>query len=432
MRRLAPVAALGVLFASSSPALAEPVAQRGIAPFRGPGSQAPARSLPEVTGSLKYYGGRVISNVQVVAVFWGPNVNAEVTSKIGGFYQAIVASPFIDWLLEYDTTGHTPGTSQTIGRGSFAGSFTITPSLGTTTLTDANIQSELAAQIQAGHLPAPTTDAAGNVNTVYMIAFPPSVSISNAGANSCVSGGFCAYHGTGTVGGKNLYYGVQMDVATGPCASGCGTNSLAFDNATAFHSHELVEAITDAEIGLTMTVGAPMAWYDSVHGEIGDICATGTSAEYATVDGYVVQTEWSNSLNACIATNPAVMPPVDAGAPEGGVADGGADAGTHDAGFADATAPDASLLDASTPDAGGADAGATDASTQEAGPGGDGGPGGQSDASGGGDGSAAGSSSGEGGGCAVSSGRTGASGWFASLLLGVLGLAGARRRNRNG
>src|SRR4051794_37269093 len=54
---------------------------------------------------LKYYGGRVISNVEIVAVFWGPNVDAMVVSQIGAFYSAIVKSSYIDWLTEYDTIG---------------------------------------------------------------------------------------------------------------------------------------------------------------------------------------------------------------------------------------------------------------------------------------------------------------------------------------
>lgn len=55
------------------------------------------------------------------------------------------------------------------------------------------IQSELAAQITAGHLPAPVNDTQGNANSFYMIYFPPGVTINLDGFISCQQ--FCAYHG---------------------------------------------------------------------------------------------------------------------------------------------------------------------------------------------------------------------------------------------
>ena len=100
-------------------------------------------------------------------------------------------------LTQYNTT-ISGGTNQTIGNGTFDGLFQIVPSAGNngSTITDTQIQSELLAQITAGHLPAPILDAAGNVNTLYMIFFPPGKTITQGGSNSCQAGGFCAYHGT--------------------------------------------------------------------------------------------------------------------------------------------------------------------------------------------------------------------------------------------
>ena len=83
---------------------------------------------------------------------------------------------------------------------------------------DAQIQSELLAQITAGHLPAPVLDAAGNPNTLYMIFFPPGKTITQGGSNSCQAGGFCAYHGTTStlLNGKNVLYGVMPDMQARP------------------------------------------------------------------------------------------------------------------------------------------------------------------------------------------------------------------------
>ena len=56
------------MFAASSFAHAAPIA-------RGP--NAPPRVVPTGPSDLlQYYGGRLISNVEVVAVFWTSNVNA--------------------------------------------------------------------------------------------------------------------------------------------------------------------------------------------------------------------------------------------------------------------------------------------------------------------------------------------------------------------
>ncbi len=84
------------------------------------------------------------------------------------------------------------------------------------------------------------------------------------------------------------------------CDTGCGGSSV-FNNQTSVASHELIETITDAEVGLASVVGPPLAWYDSANGEIGDIC-NGQQGSIVGGDGrtYTVQKEWSNGSNACI------------------------------------------------------------------------------------------------------------------------------------
>ena len=56
---------------------------------------------------VAYYGGRVLSNVAIVAVFWTSNVDIDLQQEVGRFYTAIAASSYIDWLEEYDTLGLT-------------------------------------------------------------------------------------------------------------------------------------------------------------------------------------------------------------------------------------------------------------------------------------------------------------------------------------
>jgi hypothetical protein len=273
-----------------------------------PGTYASQEATPATSNaplqSLIYFGGRVISNVKVLAVNWTSGVATTISSKIGAFYTAVTSSVYFDFMGdEYATVGVRAqdgsfGSTQRIGRGSFGGSFTITPTINATTqISDFNIQAELAAQLDSGALPAPEVDAAGNVNSLYMFNFPAAVHIStyNTGsvAHSCLQYG--GYHGTIDYKGKSVPYGVLPD---------CSAGALA----TVTYSHELAESVTDPEIGLVdpdLPKGEtrPCAWYSYINGvdkgEIGDLCETGGGN--STVAGYTVQNLWSNSQGKCIA-----------------------------------------------------------------------------------------------------------------------------------
>jgi hypothetical protein len=250
---------------------------------------------------LTYYGGPVVSNVQVVVVFWGSNVSPVVTTGIYNFYSTVVDSTYLDLLYENSTVG-LPGTTtnQKIGHGSVLGPITITPSSTATTITDTFIQTEIANQIAAGHLPPPSFDSQGNSNTLYALHFPPGVTISQGGSNSCVSGGFCAYHGTAYSSQNQVFqYSVLPDFgAGGGCDTGCG-NSTEFNNITSVSSHELAETITDAQVGFATTNAPPLAWYDATNGEIGDICNALQGLVMAHGKTYTVQEMWSNQQGVC-------------------------------------------------------------------------------------------------------------------------------------
>ena len=203
------------------------------------------------------------------------------------------------------------GTGQTFTSGSFSSQSTITPSITSSTVTDAQIQSELTAQVNAGHLPAPAVDAQGNAVTYYAVFFPPGITITQGTSRSCVAGGFCAFHGTVAAGGglNEFYYGVHPDMQAGSgCATGCG-NSSTFGNYCSVSSHELAEMMTDAEVGISTVVGPPLAWYDSTNGENGDIC-NAQQGTFAGCDGqtYTYQLEFSNAApsgNACVTISPS-------------------------------------------------------------------------------------------------------------------------------
>jgi hypothetical protein len=287
-------------------------------PWRDPNGPAAAVGFAAPAGAhLTYFGGPIISNVQVVQVLYGSgSYNSQIAGTtsptMGNFFGDITgANSGLMTLLQQYNTNISGGTGQVFGNGTFAGLFQIVPSAGNngSTITDTQIQSELLAQINAGHLPGPTNDALGNPNTLYMIYFPPGKTISQGGSNSCQAGGFCAYHGTtsSTLNTKHVLYGVLPDMQAGSgCATGCGT-STTFGNYTSVTSHELVEALTDADVGIATTFGPPLAWYDMTNGEIGDICNAQQGSYVANGTTYTIQLEFSNSANNC------VLPPAAGG-----------------------------------------------------------------------------------------------------------------------
>ena len=162
--------------------------------------------------------------------------------------------------------------TQNINTGSFVGLYTITPSANANgaSITDDQIQAELLAQINAGHLPAATLDNQGNAQTYYALFFPPGITISLGGYLSCSY--FCAYHGTFAAAGsvKEFYYAVQPDMTPGSaCNGGCGGGTV-FENYCQVSSHELVEMITGKNICASLLLNIiinlkknhrPRSWY---------------------------------------------------------------------------------------------------------------------------------------------------------------------------
>ncbi|HET8889235.1 MAG TPA: hypothetical protein VFQ41_10055 [Candidatus Angelobacter sp.] len=276
-------------------------------PWRDPNA-GPINFAAPAGAHLTYFGGPIISNVQVIQVLYGSgSYNSQVAGTtsptMGNFFADITTTGLITLLQQYNTN-ISGGTGQVFGNGTFAGLFQIVPAAANngSTITDTQIQSELLSQISGGHLPAPTLDSLGNPNTLYMIYFPPGKTISQGGSNSCQAGGFCAYHGTTSslFNSKHVLYGVLPDMQAGSgCSTGCGTSTV-FGNYTSVTSHELVEAMTDADVGIATTFAAPLAWYDQTNGEIGDICNGQQGSYTANGTTYTIQLEFSNSASNCV------------------------------------------------------------------------------------------------------------------------------------
>jgi len=222
------------------------------------------------TPHLVYSGGPLLTKVEVFTVFWGQKwtatAGATIAAKLNDFFRAILVSPAIDQLAEYDVAG------KKIGHGSLIGSATISANAPAGSVTDTTIRTRLKAWIRARTVPAATA------NRLYFIYLDPGIISIMGGAKSCSS--YCGYHDA--VG--KIYYAVMPY----PSCSGCLGGLSAFDALTGTSSHELCEAITDPVPG--------SGWYDDQNGEVGDICAW----RFKTVAGYRVQLEWSNAHNTCV------------------------------------------------------------------------------------------------------------------------------------
>ncbi|HLK46090.1 MAG TPA: putative Ig domain-containing protein [Acidimicrobiales bacterium] len=279
---------------------------------------AGSSSIPcEITCSsirMSYFGGPVLSSAKVEGVFWGSGTytaGAGPGGEMPAFYDAIGASDWWAGLTEYDTT-ISGGTNQIIAPVSSIGETTITPSAPNdgSTITDAEMQNELAAQITAGHLPAPALDSTGNVETDYALYFPDNKIVCLV-AGECNTNDFCAYHNSFSYDGLNVPYMVLPAFTPGTAdASGCGTLPTLTDDYTSTVSHELVEAATDTGIGLDTAsdYAYPAAWGDNNNnvGEVMDACDTGSNADSATLPGtgYYVQAIFSNVAAGCVFSRP--------------------------------------------------------------------------------------------------------------------------------
>ena len=251
----------------------------------------------------------LLQNIKIVSVYWGSAIAQDFRTKMESFYKGFATSQFFQWLNEYDIG------NRHIGAGSFVKGVQISPTVTNNPIDDDQIKSELGRNIDNGTLPAPET-----VNSIYVVHLPSGVDVFNGAKEYACSiappkygadpkgTSFCAYHGmTTSPKGARFAYAVVPDLSASNCscynslsntftdASSWGTGAgQTIDWTTRAVSHEMVEAITDAD---TST-----GWREASTGgnEVGDIC-NGIAGTISTKEGYfAVQKEWSASKSTCL------------------------------------------------------------------------------------------------------------------------------------
>jgi hypothetical protein len=240
-------------------------------------------------GQMNYYGGSVFTSMKVLNVIWGPNVPATTVNGVPGFATAIVNSTYVDQMAQYNThlrgiNGHR-GTKQDIGRGTYIGQVQIKPHNTNTTITDDEVQAELKFQIRKGHLPP------HDLNTLYMIYFPSSVTITLDGLTSCQD--FGAYHFASIdtdLSKRNIFYAVE------PACN------YSFSSITFIASHEFAEATTDNVPTPGSFPDFPQAWNDADGFEVGDKCG-GSGTLTSGSSQWTVTQYYLNSKTGCSTGN---------------------------------------------------------------------------------------------------------------------------------
>ncbi|KAI9343120.1 hypothetical protein BDR26DRAFT_1006376 [Obelidium mucronatum] len=251
-------------------------------------------ALPTAFAAVPYHGGPVVSNIEITTIFYG--TGARFQSQINQFYTAIVNSPYVDWLSEYNTP------TQKIGRGRLLTSFTETSNIQTHMVDNTDVHNYFVNLVKTGKI-------SPNANSYYALHLQQSTKVdyvwyTNGVPNTCSTCSGCgAWHtfikladyGVNIPGVPYLYYGILPD---------CGGSSY---DAIAI-SHELHETITDPA-GDEAALAAWCDLNDTSGGEITDKCEFGpSSGSVVGADGktYTVANSWSNVLNKCIATNPNI------------------------------------------------------------------------------------------------------------------------------
>jgi len=176
-----------------------------------------------------------------------------------------------------------------------------------TSITDGDIQTFLAAKVTSGALPAPDSQ------TLYVLYYPSTTSISSGSGSSCVS--FGGYHSSTQV---PLEGGVQqVAYAVLPRCDDYGDAPDNYAELTYSASHEIIEAATDAWPGVqpAYLLGDYDAWEPSAYGggggyiEIADACWVPNQVGQYDETGYNVCQAWSNG--AAAASRDPCQPQLD-------------------------------------------------------------------------------------------------------------------------
>jgi hypothetical protein len=162
------------------------------------------------------------------------------------------------------------------------------------------LQEWLKSAITNGVLPMP--DSNSTSDTLYVLYFPSTTTISLDGADSCVEGGFGGYHNSMMFGSQQVPYvaAIECEPIASPFPNIATLTAL--QNTTMTASHEIVEASTDpvppTAFAIDDTDPNNWGWIDVTGGgEAADMCVDflGLDQDETSDAVFTVQRIWSNS-----------------------------------------------------------------------------------------------------------------------------------------
>jgi hypothetical protein len=239
----------------------------------------------------------VIPNIQLQAIYYNDLAGQPAVPKaaLDAYLSYLAGSPYITMLNQYNTP------TQTIATGSalpgYNTNITITTNISfnsnngvapSTTYNglgvyDSQVQTAISNALDTNPNPPITNDG---VNKMFVVFLPAGVGESaNTGNSNLNSIDDFAYHSRYSHNGKQVRYAIVFYPGSG---GGSAYNPLtALQQLTEVASHEIAETITNPDGN---------AWNDpnlGNSGEVGDL----ENINYSTLNGYVVQDEWSNAAN---------------------------------------------------------------------------------------------------------------------------------------
>jgi hypothetical protein len=243
---------------------------------------------------INYYGGPVMVNPNNVYAIWYGNWAAGSQDILRNLMANIGGTPY--WAI--NTTYYNAQNVHVPNQLTFAGEVSDNYSQGNA-LSDAQIQGIVAAQINAGALPA-------DPDGVYVV-----LTASDVDETSGFCRSYCGWHTHANIAGTDIKYAFVGNAAR--CLNACspqavGPNGDAGADATAsIMAHEMEEAVTDPDLN---------AWLDGHGYENADKCAwtygnthsAPNRAKYnMTIGGrnYLIQRNWKNANGgACVLSYP--------------------------------------------------------------------------------------------------------------------------------
>lgn len=300
-------AALGLAGPAAGASGAAAAAGSGPARFHrmAPRASVAAASVSGATevGQMTTLGGPVQVTSTSYAVYWAPpgaGFSANFQPVTQGYLRDVGGTSYYGITTQYGVQNSSVFGGSWVDQNAFPGG----RGSSAAPLTDTDVQAVVAAALRANPGWGPPA-----VNKTVFVFLPYGVYLTEGGATSFMSGGFCAYHSYFmSQTGADVVYAAMPYAATDP--AGCGQpgpwpnqsgdplHPGDADQEVNLIAHEQMEAVTDPLLtawGFPST--SPIAGY-----EIGDACLGITGPRRAdgsnvTLHGnpYLVQAEWSNA-----------------------------------------------------------------------------------------------------------------------------------------